>query len=218
MRIDPAGNNSRNGKYGIPAGNPFVNDTDPLVVKEIYAYGFRNPHRMSWDTSHGNRMMATDIGEANIEELNIIEKGGDYGWPSREGNFGINTIKDLKTVFNLSPGDLELYKKPFVQYDHEEGNAISGGYIYQGRLNPLRNKYIFGDIVTGKVFYVNIDQQLSDSTIFEIAIRQNGKESSFQDLSQAKRLHLRVSYDHLNQDLYFITKVDGKIWRVVKAY
>ena len=86
MRIDPAGTNSRNGKYGIPASNPFANEKDPLDRKRNLCLGFRNPHRLAWDTGNGNRMLATDIGEANIEELNIIENGGDYGWPNREGN------------------------------------------------------------------------------------------------------------------------------------
>src|SRR5260221_55406 len=66
LRLDPAGNNSRNGKYGIPAGNPFVNETDPSTIKEIYAYGFRNPHRLAWDPANGNRMMVADIGEWQI--------------------------------------------------------------------------------------------------------------------------------------------------------
>ena len=150
MRIDPAGNNSKNGKYGIPADNPFVNETDPLTVKEIYAYGFRNPHRLTWDPANNNRLMVTDIGEANIEELNIVEKGGDYGWPNREGNFGITTTKDMKTVYKLGKSDLDRFKKPFAQYDHQEGNAISGGYVYEGNLTPLKNKYVFGDIVNGQ--------------------------------------------------------------------
>ncbi|MGK2863432.1 MAG: PQQ-dependent sugar dehydrogenase, partial [Chitinophagaceae bacterium] len=110
LRIDPAGNNSRNGKYGIPADNPFVNEKDLLTIKEIYAYGFRNPHRFSWDIANGNRMIATDVGEANVEELNIIQKGGDYGWPVREGNYGIASLIDLKTVFKLSPQEFDLYK------------------------------------------------------------------------------------------------------------
>ncbi|CAN5192247.1 hypothetical protein BH23BAC1_BH23BAC1_38900 [soil metagenome] len=218
MRIDPLGSNSRNGRYGLSASNPFVNEKDSLIVKEIYAYGFRNPHRMTWDRQHENRMMATDIGEANIEELNIIKKGGDYGWPSREGTFGINTLKDLKKVFKLSNSDLGLYKKPFVQYDHEEGNAISGGYIYEGSLAPLKDKYIFGDIVTGRLFYVNIDQQLSDSTIYELGIVEGGKETNLQEMSQTKRLHLRIGYDQYHKNMFIITKHDGKIRRVVKAY
>ena len=218
MRIDPAGSNSRNGKYGIPASNPFSDETDPLTVKEIYAYGFRNPHRMAWDKANLNRMMTTDIGESNIEELNIIKNGGDYGWPNREGNYGILTLKDLKTVFTLREGDLDLYKKPFAQYDHMEGNAISGGFIYEGDLAPLKNKYIFGDIVNGKLFYVNIDPQLTDSTVYELSIIQNGKETNLQEMSQTKRLHLRIAYDQFKKELYVITKVDGKIRRVVKAY
>lgn len=218
MRIDPAGNNSRNGKYGIPATNPFAKEADPMIVKELYAYGFRNPHRMTWDKTHGNRMMATDIGEANIEELNIIENGGDYGWPAREGIYGIATLKDMKTVFRISESDRDLYKKPFVQYDHEDGNAISGGHIYEGDLVLLKNKYIFGDIVNGKLFYVNIDAHLSDSTVYELTIIQDGKDTNLQEMSQTKRLHLRVAYDQYNRNLYLITKADGRIRRVVNAY
>lgn len=218
MRIDPGGNNSRNGNYSIPKNNPFFKEKDSLTVKEIYAYGFRNPHRMSWDLAHSNRMIATDIGEANIEEINIIENGGDYGWPSREGNYGINTRKDLKTVFELQQSDFDLYKRPIAQYDHEDGDAISGGYVYGGDLTLLKNKYIFGDIVNGKLFYLNMDPLLSDSTVYELTITQNGLETSLQEICETKRLHLRIAYDQLNKELYLITKVDGKVWRVVKAY
>lgn len=218
MRIDPAGTNSRNGNYGIPADNPFVNEEDPATVKEIYAYGFRNPHRLAWDKTNQNRMMATDIGEANIEEINIIENGGDYGWPNREGDFGIATLKDLKTVFKLRESDLELYKTPFAQYDHEDGFAISGGYIYEGEIKALQNKYIFGDIVNGKLFYVNIDPHLSDSTVYELAIMKDGKETNLLEMSRTKRLHLRIAYDQFLKELYVITKADGRIRRVTKAY
>jgi glucose/arabinose dehydrogenase/mono/diheme cytochrome c family protein len=217
MRIDPAGNNSLNGKYGIPPANPLVNESDPQTVKEIYAFGFRNPHRMTWDKANGNRMIATDIGESNIEELNIIENGGDYGWPVREGNFGIATVKDLKTVFNISEIDRALYKQPFAQYDHEEGNAISGGYVYEGNLTALKNKYIFGDIVNGRLFYVNMDSRLSDSTIYELTIVKEGKETSMKELSQTKRLHLRIGYDQYRKELYIISKSDGRIRRVINA-
>lgn len=214
MRIDPAGRNSRNGKYGIPVSNPFANATDPATVKEIYAFGFRNPHRLAWDGSNKNRMIATDIGESNIEEINIIENGADYGWPVREGNYGIATVKDLKTVYKSDKNDSYQYKKPFAQYDHTTGNAISGGYVYEGKLAPLKNKYFFGDIVNGKIFYVNIDPQLKDSTVYELAITANGNETSMQQLSHSKRVHLRIAYDPYAKDLYVITKVDGKIWKV----
>jgi glucose/arabinose dehydrogenase/mono/diheme cytochrome c family protein len=218
MRINPAGNNSKNGKYGIPPDNPFVNESDPLTVKEIYAYGFRNPHRVTWDPGNGNRLMVTDIGEANIEELNVVEKGGDYGWPNREGNFGITTTKDMKTVYKLNKSDLDRFKKPFAQYDHQEGNAISGGYVYEGDLTPLKNKYVFSDIVNGRLFYVNIDPALTDSTVYELTIVENGKETTLQEMSHTKRLHQRVNYDRFTKELYVITKADGKIRRVSKVY
>jgi cytochrome c2 len=218
LRIDPRGNNSPNGKYGIPADNPFVTDTHPITMKEIWAYGFRNPHRISWDRIHSNRMMVTDIGESNIEEINIVEKGGDYGWPIREGNFGIATKRNLRTVYRLHSSDLDLYKKPYVQYDHEDGFAISGGYVYEGDIAILKNKYVFGDIVNGKLFYVNIDGPLSDSSVYEIAIVQDGKETNLREMSHATRLHLRIGYDRFTRDLFVITKVDGKIRRVSKAY
>ena len=218
MRIDPAGKNSRNGNYGIPSDNPFANETDPETVKEIFAFGFRNPHRLAWDKANGNRMIATDIGESNIEEINIIEKGGDYGWPNREGNFGIATLTDLKTVFNVKGRDNEPYKAPFATYDHEDGFAISGGYIYDGDLESLKNKYIFGDIVNGKLFYVNIDPQLTDSTVYELTLLKDGKETNLREMSGTKRLHLRIAYDQFKKQLYIITKADGKIRRVTKAY
>jgi glucose/arabinose dehydrogenase len=217
LRIDPAGNNSRNGKYGIPADNPFVNDTDPLTIKEIYAYGFRNPNRFAWDAANNNPMIVTDIGESNIEEINIVEKGGDYGWPNREGSYGIATVKDLKTVYKLGKSDLDLYKRPFAQYDHEVGLAISGGYVYEGDLAPLKNKYIFGDIVNGKLFYVNVDGPLADSAVYEITLVKDGKETNLREMSNIKRLHLRIAYDRFTKQMYVITKADGKIRRIVRA-
>jgi glucose/arabinose dehydrogenase len=214
LRIDPLGHNSRNGNYGIPADNPFAADTTRGTIREVYAYGFRNPHRMAWDAENNHRMIVTDIGESNIEEINIVEKGGDYGWPAREGTFGITTTKDLKRVYPLQPADADLYKKPFVQYDHTDGFAISGGYVYDGDIQALKNKYIFGDIVNGRLFYVNISPQLRDSTIYELAISKDGRETTLREMSGIKRLHLRIGYDRFSKQLYVITKADGRIYRV----
>ena len=105
-----------------------------------------------------------------------------------------------------------------VQYDHEEGNAISGGYIYDGPLEKLKGRYICGDIVNGKLFYVNIDPVLSDSSVYQLAIVENGKETSLQEMSNTKRLHERIAYDRYNKELYVITKSDGKVRRVIRAY
>lgn len=218
IRIDPLGNNSATGSYGIPADNPFVTDINPLTRKEIWAYGFRNPHRMCWDARHGNRLMVADIGEANIEEINIVEKGGDYGWSAVEGNYGIDMKKDRLAVFELSESELAGFKGPFVQYDHFDGNAISGGYVYQGPLEALQNAYFFGDIVTGRLFYTQLNEALSDSIIHEITLVEAGQETSLKQLIPARRVHLRMGYDPYAGDLYILTKGDGMIRKVSRAF
>lgn len=213
IRIDPLGSNSKNGHYGIPADNPFVNDQGD-VFKEIYAYGFRNPHRLAW---HGGRLFSAEVGESNFEEVNVIVKGGDYGWNVREGNFGISS-KDLKNVYPVPATETGKFERPFLQYDHIDGNAISGGYVYEGPIAALKDKYIFGDIVNGRIFYANIDPKLSDQSVYELMIVRDGKETNLIEMSGSKRVDIRIEYDRFTKELYIMTKSDGKIRRVGKAY
>ncbi len=217
LHIDPLGTNGPNGHYGIPAANPFAGNPDPAVRREIWAYGFRNPHRMCWDTSSGLRMIVADIGESNVEEVNIVEKGGDYGWSRVEGMFGIDTKTDLKVVFTVPPASLATYHEPFGQIDHKEMKAISGGFVYRGSITKLRNKYVFGDIVSGKLFYMNLDATLSDTSVYAITIIREGKVTSVQELSHLTRAHLRIGYDEQSGDLFIMTKADGMVRRVAKA-
>lgn len=218
IRIDPRGKNSGTGTYGIPPDNPFVSDSHPRTRKEIWAFGFRNPHRMCWDAAHGNRMIVADIGEANVEEINIVEKGGDYGWSEVEGYYGIDMKTDRKSLFDLSASERSRYKGPFAQYDHEDGNAISGGFVYQGALNSLTHTYFFGDIVTGRLFYTKMNPTLSDSTVYEITLMKGGQETSLKQLIPAKRVHLRIGYDPYAGDLFIMTKGDGMIRKVKAAF
>jgi len=217
LRIDPRGTNSKNGRYGIPPDNPFVQDPNPATRKEIWAYGFRNPHRLAWDLTNGTRMFVADIGESNIEELNVIRKGADYGWSNVEGNYGIATKKDLKKIYSVSREELSHFQPPFAQYDHVDGNAISGGYIYKGNLAALKNKYVFGDIANGKLFYINIDPQLSDSSIYELSIDFDHQPTDLRQLNHTKRIHLRIGYDFFANNLYIMTK-DGSIRKVTNAF
>ena len=94
------------------------------------------------------------------------------------------------------------------------GYAISGGYVYEGDIQSLRNKYIFGDIVNGKLFYVNWDPRLADSTIYELTIDKNGTSTDLREMTGIKRLHLRIGYDRFSGKLFVMTKADGKIYRV----
>ncbi len=217
MRIDPLGSNSKNGNYGIPDDNPFANSEDPTVVKEIYALGFRNPHRMSWDPLNDNLLLATDIGEKNIEEINVIENGGHYGWPYREGIYGINTLIDPLTVFDIPASDKNDYIDPLIAYDHEDGNAISGGFIYEGDIESLYGKYILGDIVTGSLFFMDRLENFDNPIIYELSIRGDDGPTNMRDYTGLRRLHLRISYDPFQNEMYVLTKMDGRIYRVVGA-
>jgi hypothetical protein len=159
-----------------------------------------------------------DIGEANVEEVNIVVNGGDYGWSSQEGLYGVNTRIDKTVLFELSDVQKQKINLPFGQYDHSDGNAISGGFIYEGPLSVLAGKYVFGDIVTGRLFYMNIDPAISDSTIYAINLANQGKESSMRELSGQKRVHLRIGYDRATKELFLTTKKEGMIRKVSNAY
>jgi hypothetical protein len=220
MRIDPARKNSANGQYGIPPDNPFAESRDPTIRKEIWAYGFRNAHRVSWDLAHGKRMIAVDIGESNVEEVNLIEKGGSYGWGVGciEGTARIDVMKDAKVVTAATAAELAPYRLPHGQYDHDEGPAITGGYVYRGPIEALCGKYIFGDIVNGRLFFMNFDAALADRTIYELNILRDGAVTSIKALSKVDRAHLRIGYDERTGDMYILTKDDGLVRRITAAH
>ena len=155
LRIDPNGNNSANGKYGIPADNPFVGvaGADP----EIWAYGLRNPYRFSFDTATGNLILG-DVGQNQVEEVDSIVKGGNYGWVTKEGTFLFNRTGPNAGTDQLpnSPGQPPGLIDPILEYGHDTttpgggGNAVIGGFVYHGSLLPqLDGDYIFGDLSNG---------------------------------------------------------------------
>ncbi len=218
LRIDPRGNQAAAGRYGIPPDNPFARSPDPRVRREIWAYGFRNPHRMCWDLSYGKRLILADIGESNVEEINLIEKGGDYGWNKIEGTTRIEVLQDAKVVHPATAAELAPYRPPFGQFDHGDGKAISGGFVYRGPLEALQHKYVCGDIVTGRLFFMMMDAALSDHAVYELNIVRDGIVTSIATLSHTKRTHLRIGYDDLAGDLFFMTKEDGRVRRVTAAY
>jgi hypothetical protein len=151
LRIDPRGNNSANGQYGIPPSNPFVGQ--PGKLAEIYAYGLRNPYRINFDPASG-KLYAGDVGQSAQEEIDIIQNGGNYGWVFREG-LRDNTADSGRS---LPPGFTSL--TPIAEYTHIDGDAVQGGFVYHGAGIPaLDGKYIFGDYQgtagTGRLFYMD---------------------------------------------------------------
>lgn len=148
LRIDPNGTNSTNQKYGIPASNPFFNTSG--AVKEIYAYGLRNPYAFSFDSATG-ALYVGDVGQNNVEEVDQVTSGQNYGWATKEGTFLFH--RSDGTVGANSPGSPAGLVDPLWEYDHTAGTAVIGGFIYHGSLLPqLTGSYIFGDL-SGRLFY-----------------------------------------------------------------
>jgi glucose/arabinose dehydrogenase len=152
LRIDVNRRTSANGQYGVPADNPFVGRGGG-VLGEIWAYGFRNPFRMSFDT-HAGTLFVGDVGQNDIEEVDIVVRGGNYGWPIKEGTMFFNhngnadgfAQREPVTSAPLPPDLIE----PVAQYDtHHEGHSVIGGFVYRGRaLKGLYGRYIFGEFST----------------------------------------------------------------------
>ncbi len=229
LRIDPAGTNGPNGQYGIPPTNPFV--TDPDVIDEIYAIGMRDPHRFSFDTQTG-RMYLGHIGEHAIEAVYEVQAGDNFGWGIREGAFEFNPAVDRCNLYPLPENDAEFgFTYPVAAYDHDptpgwsctsdSGYAISGGFVYRGhQVDDLRGKYIFADLVQGRVFFTEASSMVrgaEPAEIKELSIYDTtGKRLGVQDLVGDERADLRLGRDSAGE-LYLVAKANGKIWKVVDS-
>ena len=213
FRIDPRGENGPNGQYGIPPDNPFVGQTDALG--EILAYGFRNPHRLTWNTRTGD-LLLTDIGERQVEELNLIEPGLNYGWPVREGPFVLNPEGNTDVVFPLPPDD-EGFTYPVAMYDHDEGFAIAGGPIYRNsRIPKLKDRFLASDIRSGRLYLLPADE-LEQGTVTPFRRWFMRGLNGIIDPPQmvgSGRADLRIGEDHFGE-IYFLTKQDGIIRKFI---
>ena len=171
----PPGAVSGNGRYRIPNDNPFA--STPGARGEIWAYGFRNPHRLHWAidpaSPSNTRLVADSIGLHTWETVNIVHKGANYGYSQREGNQAlqpdnqIRPLPDMDTIPVLN-GDKAtgtiVPTYPVVQYGHVPGggDAIGSGFLYTGKAIPaLRGKYIFTDISTGHIWYADYHEMLA---------------------------------------------------------
>lgn len=163
---DPA---SASGQYRVPLDNPYRVGG---AVPEIYASGLRNPYRFSFDRA-GGQLIAADVGQANIEEINRIVRGGNYGWAIKEGEFPFD--RATGEIGPRSPGEPSGLIDPIsgtqgsLQYDHGDGIAITGGFVYRGTAIPeLYGKYVFGDLALfdvqpyagGRLFYADFETGL----------------------------------------------------------
>ncbi|MCF8018378.1 MAG: PQQ-dependent sugar dehydrogenase [Vallitaleaceae bacterium] len=146
--------------YSIPKDNPFV-DVEG-AMEEIYAYGLRNPWKYSFDQIR-HVMIAADVGQDAVEEINLIVAGGNYGWSRYEGS---ELYKDIDI-----DGAVEM---PIYEYRHNLGQSITGGYTYYGdKIPSLYGVYIYGDFMTGRIWglWINEDGSLVNALIAETDMR-----------------------------------------------
>ena len=167
---------SENGRYRIPNDNPFVKT--PGARKEIWAYGLRNPHRLTFavDPSNAanNRLVASICGLNTWEMITIIHKGANYGFPLREGNQAVrldNTtmplpaddripvlVSDTVTAGTTTP----IYPVVIWAHDERGGDCAGSGYLYNGKTVPaLRGKFVYNDITTGRIWYSDYKEMLA---------------------------------------------------------
>jgi hypothetical protein len=245
LRIDPrspttSGGAKGLGDYTVPAINKFAADGDPKTLGEIYAYGFRNAHRLSWDLTDGT-MFAADIGMNHVEEINIVREGGNYGWMKREGYFENGITRPggaLNQLFALPTPVLEGrehdgFTYPVAMYDHSDGQAVSGGFAYHGRIESLRGKFVFGDIVRGRLFAADLSAlrkaddgiartvapveeiqlyvQNSDGLRVYVTLRELIEQTRGATVARAD-LHLGVSRDG---ELFVTSRQDGTVRMLV---
>lgn len=171
LRIDPLGSNSANGQYGIPADNPFLSTPDALP--ELYTYGHRSCYRLTTDSLTGDLWLG-EVGQIQVEEVNRLEAGANYGWPFKEGSFLFDELDfddnqiDPDTNNNGTGdfADANGLTDPIFEVDHQTARSLTGGYIYRGDSIPgFEGNYIFGDAIGNGLFYGNpIDGPVSGGT------------------------------------------------------
>jgi glucose/arabinose dehydrogenase len=173
--------------YGIPPENPFAKNSQGKR-EEIYAYGLRNPWRFSFDLQSG-RLWAADVGQDKVEEIDLIDNGKNYGWNIMEGSLCYNPISGCNT------SGLEL---PVYEYQHPLGDAITGGYVYNGQKLPvLYGAYIYADYGTG--------------LIWGLWYQEGNKPQNF-TLANTKLNISSFGIDESNE--LYLTAFDGKVYNL----
>lgn len=186
LRIDvdnPAAGNA----YGIPADNPFAGQGDRFK-EEIFAYGLRNPWRFSFDAVTGD-LWTGDVGQNELEEIDVVVNGGNYGWKIREGNRCFEPANNCPT---------ENLIDPVVTYGRSSGASVTGGYVYRGtELPEFYGKYFYADYASGRIWFISMDDGIVSEQV-ELA---------------NSNLHIS-SFGVDQQNELYICAFDGRIYRL----
>jgi hypothetical protein len=220
FRIDPLATNSANGKYGIPASNPFVSDGNARTLDEIYAYGFRNPQRFGWDPRNGNLFVA-DIGQNIVEEVSLVTAGANLGWNDWEASY--RYISRSEVALDKPRGDPKM-TFPVVEYDHNDpvllrgDAAVTGVVVYRSNTVPqLANQVLFGDNPSGEVFYFSADNMPrgGQDPIRRVLFNHDGAAKTLLDLIKEKNAAQGRS-PAARADLRFGTGPNGQVFLLNK--
>jgi uncharacterized repeat protein (TIGR03806 family) len=189
LRIDV----NQGGTYSIPPDNPFANGGGR---PEIFAWGFRHPWKWNFDSLTGEIWLG-DVGLTTREEVNLVEAGGNYGWPLREGFIECPECELDSITIDV---DLDQLIDPIIDFDHDTGQAVTGGYVYRGSEIPdLVGVYIFADYSSGKVF----------------SLRPWEQQQRSPDLLTEKAIRLSSFGQDIHNELYALDFIDGGIYKLV---
>jgi glucose/arabinose dehydrogenase len=171
--------------YGIPTSNPFA-DNQSGARAEIFAYGMRNPWRMNFDTETG-LLWVGDVGQNELEEIDVVENGGNYGW----------RIMEATDCFQSNNCDQSDLTPPYFNYDHDSGDlSITGGIVYRSSIASLDGWYVYADYASGRIWALETGSTNPEN---QLLFDTNHRITTF-------------GTDHL-QELYFCS-LSGKIYKI----
>ncbi|KAF3830871.1 hypothetical protein GH733_002109 [Mirounga leonina] len=217
LRID-VDRNARGPLYRIPRDNPFVGD--PAARPEVYALGVRNMWRCSFDRGDPasgagrGRLFCGDVGQNKFEEVDLVERGRNYGWRAREGF----ECYDRKLCTNASLDDV----LPIFAYPHKLGKSVTGGYVYRGCEYPnLNGLYIFGDFMSGRLMSLRENLDTGQWQYSEICMGR-GQTCAFPGLINNYYPHIISFAEDEAGELYFMstgvpsaTAARGVVYKVI---
>ena len=202
LRIDPLA--IANSPFTAPATNPYIGKND--FPDAVYAIGFRNPHNLTFalDATNQTRLIVTDIGRDNIEEINVVVPGGNYGWADREGVFvHLNEFSGVNNNISNLPADEAsngyIYPISLFGHDGEVGNpfvgqALAGGHVIQNGSSELDDQFIFLEFATdGRAYHIDFSEALQQITVLD---PDDPNRDSPEDLTWLNPQELTILFDH----------------------
>ena len=212
LRIDPLGNNSANGKYGIVADNVFASDGSDATLAENFSIGLRNPQRFGWDDRTGDLYIA-DIGQNAFEEINLGQNGGNFGWDVREGLQGGNLPEAIDPVAAYSHSN-------FLTGATTGGRAVTvGEVVLESRISGLNGQLLLGDFPNGIIFSLDVgnaplsggQDNLEELLLIDVASDSTAPVRLLDLIdTTSSRADLRFSFD-TGGDVFILNKRDGII-------